>query len=140
MHWYLTVLRQYAEFSGRARRKEYWMFTLVHWVVVFGVVLVFFGLEWATGSEALVNVGVGVMLVYLLATFVPVLALTSRRLHDTGRSGWWQVIGFIPLVSIIGAPVLLVFCALDGTRGLNAHGLDPKVPAHPGRLDHSNIS
>jgi uncharacterized membrane protein YhaH (DUF805 family) len=123
MQWYAKVLRQYADFNGRARRTEYWMFTLVS--VIVGLVL---GLV-----DEVVFIGPGLSTtgwlhtIYSVAVIIPTLAVGARRLHDTGRSGWWLLIGVIPLV---GAIVLIVFFALEGQRSSNAHGPDPKaVPA-----------
>lgn len=113
MEWYLKVLRQYADFAGRARRKEYWMFTLISLVV--SIVL-------AILDNALGTVLLG--LLYWVAVLVPGLAVVVRRLHDTGRSAWWLLIGLIPL---IGAIVLVVFLATDGERQPNAYGRDPKT-------------
>lgn len=113
MEWYLKVLRQYADFTGRARRQEYWMFTLVS--VIISLVL------------AIVDFALGTGLVgwlYALAVLLPTLAVGARRLHDTGRTGWWQLIGIIP---VVGAIVLIVFFATDGDRQPNAYGPDPKA-------------
>jgi uncharacterized membrane protein YhaH (DUF805 family) len=120
MEWYLKVLRQYAEFDGRARRTEYWMFTLIS--VIISVVLTLidsFLLRSAVGFSVLSTL-------YGLAVLIPSLAVGARRLHDTGRSGWWQLIGIIPLV---GAIILIVFFATEGNRGPNNHGPDPKEAA-----------
>jgi uncharacterized membrane protein YhaH (DUF805 family) len=118
MQWYLKVLRQYADFTGRARRTEFWMFTLVN----IGVSLVLALIDnFVIGTSA---TGFGVLGgIYSLAVLVPSLAVGARRLHDTGRSGWWQLIAIIP---IIGWIMLIVFWALDGVRGANQHGPNPK--------------
>jgi uncharacterized membrane protein YhaH (DUF805 family) len=118
MEWYLKVLRQYVDFAGRARRKEYWMFTLVN--VIIALVLAILDNVFTTGILGLV---------YSLAVLLPSLAVGVRRLHDTGRSGWWLLISLIPL---IGAIVLVVFFATDGEPQPNAYGPDPK--AVPGEL------
>ena len=112
MNWYLGVFKNYAGFSGRARRKEYWMFVLFHIIV----------------AAVLLGVGIAIdsqipYLVYLLAAVVPSLAVFVRRLHDTGRSGWWFLIGLIP---VVGDIVLLVFMVSDGTREENQYGVNPK--------------
>jgi uncharacterized membrane protein YhaH (DUF805 family) len=120
MQWYAKVLRQYADFNGRARRTEYWMFTLVS--VIVGLVL---GLV-----DEVVFVGPGLSTtgwlhtIYSVAVLVPTLAVSARRLHDTGRSGWWLLIGLIPLIGVV---VLIVFFALEGRRSCNAYGPDPKA-------------
>ncbi|MGW8883335.1 DUF805 domain-containing protein [Streptomyces sp. NPDC055749] len=113
MNWYLTVLKNYAGFSGRARRKEYWMFVLFNFIA------------------AMVLAGIGVAIdtqipyiLYLVATVVPTLAVVVRRLHDTGRSGWWILISFVPLV---GGIILLVFLVSDGKQETNEYGANPKL-------------
>jgi uncharacterized membrane protein YhaH (DUF805 family) len=122
MKWYLKALRQYADFTGRARRKEYWMFTLVSVIISF--VLGFLdGVLHPDGNVGLLSIGLLEGL-YSLAVFLPSLAVSVRRLHDTGRSGWWQLIGIIP---VIGWIVIIVFFATDGERQPNAYGPDPKA-------------
>lgn len=113
MEWYLKVLRQYVDFAGRARRKEYWMFTLVS--VIISLVLAIL--------DNVLRIGI-LGLVYSLAVLLPSLAVGVRRLHDTGRSGWWLLLSLIPL---IGAIVLVVFFATEGERQPNAYGPDPKA-------------
>jgi len=117
MSWYLAVLKKYAVFSGRARRKEYWFFILFNLIIT--IVLTF--IDGAMGG--LGEGGIGILSgIYSLAVFLPSLAVTIRRLHDTDRTGWWFLIAFIPL---IGAIVLLVFMVLDGTPADNRYGPDP---------------
>jgi uncharacterized membrane protein YhaH (DUF805 family) len=118
MEWYLKVLRQYADFAGRARRKEYWMFTLVNVIISIVLAIIDNVLE-----ISVLTVGV-LGLLYSLAVLLPNLAVGVRRLHDTGRSGWWLLIGLIPL---IGTIVLIVFFATDGERQPNTYGPDPKA-------------
>ena len=128
MHWYLMVLRRYAEFTGRARRTEYW--TFIGSNIVAAIILAALdhglGLTYPVGagpSFAALPTGFGVLgTVFVLAVLVPTLAVTARRLHDIGRSGWWQLIALIPLV---GTVVLLLFCASDADRGPNRYGADP---------------
>lgn len=119
MRWYLEVLRKYAVFEGRARRKEYWYFFLFN--VINSVVLAFVdGLTGSFSAEA----GVGILGgLYSLAMLVPSVSVTVRRLHDTGRSGWWLLIGLIPL---IGTIVLLFFMVRDSFPGENQYGPNPK--------------
>ncbi|MEC4019938.1 DUF805 domain-containing protein [Streptomyces sp. H27-D2] len=113
MNWYVDVLKKYAEFSGRARRTEYWMFVLVS----FGVSVVL------SIADALLGTSPFIAALYSLAVFIPNLAVAIRRLHDTNRSGWWLLIGLIPFA---GAIVLLVFMASEGEPQDNAHGANPK--------------
>ena len=119
MDWYFEVLRKYAVFSGRARRKEYWLFTLFNLLAM----LVLSFIDGMIGMYS-IEAGVGLLSgIYALGILVPSLAVTVRRLHDTSRTGWWILIAFIPL---IGALVLLVFTVLDSTPGNNKYGPDPK--------------
>ncbi|WP_268939937.1 DUF805 domain-containing protein [Parahaliea maris] len=119
MQWYLKVLKNYVGFSGRAQRTEIWMFILINFLIT--LLLAFLD-----GMLGLYNaeVGVGVLQgVYSLAVFLPSLAVAVRRLHDIGRTGWWLLIAFIPLVGLI---VLLVFYCLDSQPGDNEYGPNPK--------------
>ncbi len=120
MSWYLNVLRKYAEFDGRARRREYWGFSIVNFVVILllGVPDAILGLATPGGGLGLLTA------IYVLAVALPWLAVTVRRLHDLGRSGWWVLIGVVPY---LGALVLLVFALLDGHAGANEYGPSPKT-------------
>jgi uncharacterized membrane protein YhaH (DUF805 family) len=120
MNWYLEVLKKYAEFNGRARRKEYWMFFLISTVI--SIILAVIDSFTGTISE---EAGLGLFSgIYALAVLIPGLSVTVRRLHDTDRSGWWILIGLIP---IIGGIALLIFMVLDSTPGGNQYGPNPKV-------------
>ncbi len=119
MNWYLKVLRQYVDFTGRARRMEFWVFTLVSLVIS----LLLNVLDSALHLGSMLDVGV-LGLLYSLAVLLPSLAVSVRRLHDIGRTGWWLLLAFIP---VIGWIVLLVFHALAGDRQPNAYGPDPKT-------------
>ena len=113
MNWYLGCWKKYVEFSGRARRQEYWMFVLFNILasVAMAVVDGILGTCGALGG------------LYSLAVLLPSLAVTFRRLHDTDRSGWWLLICLIPLA---GAIVFLVFLCLDSQPGANRFGPNPK--------------
>jgi len=114
-----TLTERYADFEGRARRSEYWFFVLFSYISII-VVSVVFGILGSMVSEVVGMIGlVGVM----LALFVPQLAVYVRRLHDTGKSGWWILFGLVPLV---GSIVLLVFLCTDSTPGSNQYGPNPK--------------
>jgi uncharacterized membrane protein YhaH (DUF805 family) len=121
MSWYLRAFQKYAVFAGRARRKEYWMFTLFNIIVsvLFGVVSAFAG-----NSNSPTNPVNIAFLVYLVLSFIPSLALTVRRLHDTERGTGWL---FISLVPFVGAIVLLWFLCSEGWSGHNKYGADPKT-------------
>ena len=118
MNWYLGVLKNYAGFDGRARRKEYWMFALFNAIIT----VVLEVLYAATSSNILMIL----LFVYILAVFVPGLAVGVRRLHDLNKSGAWLLIAFVPF---IGGIWLFVLTCLAGTRGPNQYGPDPKLAA-----------
>jgi uncharacterized membrane protein YhaH (DUF805 family) len=143
MEWMLMPLKRYAEFSGRSRRKEYWMYLLL--LVIVGFVLGM--IEGVMGLQQTVGGVYGPLSAILaLATFIPSLAVGVRRLHDTERSGWWMLLPIVPyavsfamlfsgnlpmagiaaMVALGCAIVLLVFMVLDGTKGPNKYGPDPK--------------
>ncbi|MHB8729447.1 MAG: DUF805 domain-containing protein [Sulfuricaulis sp.] len=122
MNWYLEVLTKYAVFSGRASRKEYWFFCMFN--IIIGVVLTV--IDRMTGSYN-AKAGMGLLSgIYALAVMIPSAAVLMRRLHDTNRSGWWLLIGLIPLIGVI---VLFVFLAQDSKPGVNQYGASPKEPA-----------
>lgn len=112
MHWYTDVLKKYAQFTGRARRQEFWMFTLfsVGIAIVLGIIggLIGFSL---------------LSTLYSLAVLVPSVAVGVRRLHDTGRSGWFMLLALIPVIGL----VLIYFLAIEGEKSENAFGPDPKA-------------
>ena len=127
-------LRKYADFTGRARRMEFWLF----WLFLIGIQIVFsilIGLVAGptaavadpTDPFAVLNGPAkalyGVFFLMMLALLIPSLAVSIRRLHDTNRTGWWLLLGLVPF---LGALVLLIFYLLDGTPGPNKYGPDPK--------------
>jgi uncharacterized membrane protein YhaH (DUF805 family) len=118
MNWYLDAWKNYVNFQGRARRKAYWMFVLFNIIalVVLGVIEGAIGLSGQNGYGILTGI-------YSLAMILPLIALAVRRLHDTGRSGWWILIGLVPL---IGPIVLIVFYVTDSQPGTNQYGPNPK--------------
>lgn len=121
MHWYFAVIGKYATFAGRARRKEYWMFALVNFAIC--IALGIAGMALLGTSQNAPWIVDAVLGIYLLLILLPSLAVTVRRLHDTGRSGWWF---WIQLVPFVGPIVLFVFTVLDGTPGANPYGPSPK--------------
>ncbi len=116
MNWYLEVIQKYAVFDGRARRKEYWMFFLFN--IIIAIVLSI--IEGSVGSPGILST------LYSLAVLLPSIGVSIRRLHDTGRTGWWLLIGLIPLLGLI---ILLVFMAQEGEAGENQYGPNPKALA-----------
>lgn len=122
MNWYLAVLKKYAVFDGRARRKEYWLFVLFNLIIA----LVLGFIDGAAGL-ADPQSGYGPLgALYTLAVLIPGIAVSVRRLHDTDHSGWWLLICLVP---IIGAIVLLVFMVRDSQPGQNQYGPNPKGAA-----------
>lgn len=117
-NWYLEPLKKYAEFSGRARRKEYWVFFLFNTIVQ----LVLGLLEGLLGIAPNMKMSI-LAVMYRFAVLVPGIAVSVRRLHDTDRSGWWLLVAPIPL---IGPILLLAFMLQDGTLGENQYGENPK--------------
>lgn len=120
MEWYLKVLRQYADFSGRARRKEYWMFTLFNVIFICIAIILdsVFGLSFNGMGYGLVYS------IYCLVVLVPGLAVGIRRLHDVGKSGWMVLVSLIPLIGWIW--ILILFCR-EGQLGENKWGANPKI-------------
>lgn len=128
MSWYLAVLKNYAKFSGRACRKEYWTYVLFHalailmlYAISLSALVLSAGLEGGLAA-VLAIAGTLPLIAYGLGTVVPTLAVVVRRLHDTGRTGWWYLIAFVPF----GGIVLLVFMVSPGDPHDNRHGPSPK--------------
>ena len=117
MKYWLECWKKYAAFSGRARRKEYWMFFLFNFLISFAIGFIF-------GLVGAPEAGSGVSGLYSLAALLPGLAVTCRRLHDTGKSAWWFLLVLVP---IVGAIVFLVFMCQDSQPGSNEYGSNPKV-------------
>jgi uncharacterized membrane protein YhaH (DUF805 family) len=113
--WYLGVLKKYVEFNGRARRTEFWMFALIS-----------FGISIALSIVGMMVGGRVLSSIYGLAVLLPSIAVGTRRLHDTNRSGWWQLLWIVPVVGWI---VLIVFFVQEGNKGANPYGPDPKAAA-----------
>jgi len=124
MNWYLAVLKKYAEFKGRARRREYWNFVLFNIIISIVLALV----DKVTGSFSAER-GFGILGgLYALAVIIPSIAVGVRRLHDTNRSGWWLLIGLIPCIGLI---VLIIFTVQDSQAGDNQYGPNPKAAPAP---------
>ncbi len=119
MNWFVSGLKRYAVFRGRAGRPEYWWFTLIYFLIslILGVLDVIAGTYSAESGAGLFSG------IFGIALLLPVLAVSVRRIHDTGRSGWWLLIALIPVIGLI---VLLVFTLQKGTDGPNAYGAGPE--------------
>ncbi|PKG58465.1 DUF805 domain-containing protein [Shewanella sp. Choline-02u-19] len=111
MDYFIGALKKYADFSGRARRTEFWMFILFYMIFSFLLGII----------DSLLGLGV-LTFIFSLGLLIPSLSIGARRLHDTGRSGWWQLIGIIPLIGLI---VLIVFYVQD-SHDENSYGDNPK--------------
>ncbi len=122
--WKKVMLKNYANFSGRARRAEYWYFVLGNFILIMPFyVIAMIGV--ATDMGAISTLGMIVYVIVALATIVPSLAVAVRRLHDINKSGWLYFIALIPL---IGAIILLVWFFTEGDKFTNNYGPDPKNP------------
>lgn len=122
MEWYLKVVRDnYANFTGRARRQEYWMFQLFNIIIIFALIVVLLGLGALLDAPGLISI----YLLYVFGVFVPSLAAAVRRLHDTGKSGWYYLVSLIPF---IGGIWLIILLATEVNVGPNEYGPDPKKP------------
>ncbi|WP_340587049.1 DUF805 domain-containing protein [Erythrobacter alti] len=144
MEWMILPFKRYAEFTGRSRRMEYWMFALLNIIVYAVLAILVFGIMGAGGgfldSYDPANPmtiyggffsGLGLLFVlWWLVVLIPGIAVNVRRLHDRDMSGWWYlgfvVASMIPLVGIIAAIAYLVLMLLPGTDGPNRFGPDPK--------------
>ncbi len=138
MEWALLPLKKYSDFTGRSRRKEFWLFILL--MIVVSVVAT--TIDSMLGMSGLIFGVYGPLtLIVALALLTPQLSVSVRRLHDTNRSGWWVLLGFVPVVTMIVsyqtglavlnllslvAFVLIYFFVLEGTKGPNQYGPDPK--------------
>ena len=113
MNWYLGCWKKFAEFSGRARRQEFWMFALFNFLASVALAIV----------DGILGTNGGLGAIYSLAALIPGLAVSARRLHDTDHSGWWILINLIPM---IGCIIYLVFLCSDSKPGENRFGPNPK--------------
>jgi uncharacterized membrane protein YhaH (DUF805 family) len=122
MSWFVLALKKYANFTGRSQRSEYWYFVLFYLLIFVALCLV----DWLVGTFSPSN-EIGLLSgIFSLAMIVPSIAVAARRLHDTDRSGWWQLLSLIPLIGVI---VLIVFLAQDSKPGENKYGPNPKMIA-----------
>lgn len=121
MEWFLKVVKEnYANFDGRARRKEYWTYTLFVMLIYFAISIVLSIIAWISSTlGGLLSIVLGLL---SLAILIPSLAVTVRRLHDTGKPTWYLIFGFIPFVNLY----LLYLLIIEGDKGPNEFGPDPK--------------
>jgi uncharacterized membrane protein YhaH (DUF805 family) len=130
MEWMLLPYRRYADFSGRSRRKEYWLFALFQFIVsiaIFGIMVAGrLPVDQATGQTDFgptFSAGIVLFAIFSLGSFMPALAVAVRRFHDQDKSGWMLLLYLIPYV---GPVIVLVLLCIDGTSGPNRFGPDPK--------------
>ncbi|MCH9660824.1 MAG: DUF805 domain-containing protein [Bacteroidetes bacterium] len=129
--WKKVVFKNYANFEGRARRSEYWYYTLLNIIIVVPLAFLIGFVGGGAGEDSpIFYIGLGLLLLIALALLIPSIAVAVRRLHDTNKSGWWYLLGVIPLVSYIGGIVLLVFYCSNGDSGTNQYGQDPKISSN----------
>jgi len=121
--WFMKALKNYVGFEGRARRKEFWYYQLVAFVL--GIIAATLDSILGTPGAAIGQGVLGSLLA--LALILPSLAVGARRLHDSGRSGWWQLL----IITVIGVIVLIVFWVQDSDEGANTHGANPKLEPIP---------
>ena len=126
MEWMLMPLKRYANFSGRSRRKEYWMFILFLVLASIALTLVLGMFSLSEGEEGSM-LGLGgtaiILVLFYFAILIPSIAVQVRRFHDQDKSGWFVLLNLIPY---LGGIIVLVFMCLEGTRGPNRYGPDPK--------------
>ena len=133
MEWMLMPYRRYADFSGRSQRKEYWMFVLFSLLVTMVCMAVMFagGMSLDESGQAAPGIlfwlGLVVLVIFAVGSIIPSIAVQVRRFHDQDKSGWMVLIGFIPYV---GGLIVFIFMCLEGTRGPNRFGADPKNPTN----------
>jgi uncharacterized membrane protein YhaH (DUF805 family) len=132
MEWMLMPLRRYADFNGRSRRKEYWMFVLgllivylaLGMLVAVGAASTPMGMEQGMAWSSVAMLGMGLIFLVAFAVIIPAIAVQVRRFHDQDKSGWFVLLNLVPYV---GGIIVLVFMCLEGTKGDNRYGPDPKA-------------
>ena len=136
MEWMILPYKRYFDFSGRSRRKEFWMFTLFVFIIeaiIFSIIFsqvpftedAIAAME-ANGPSSLFFWGFALLGIFGLATIIPSIAVQVRRFHDQDKSGWMVLLNFVPA---IGGLIVIVFMFIEGTKGPNRYGPDPKDPA-----------
>src|SRR5688500_12997991 len=131
MEWMILPYKRYADFSGRSQRLEYWLFTLFYVLVILALIILAVALDpsWQSGGVSDDGLGTAsaaaliVLAVFVVGSIIPSIAVTVRRFHDQDKSGWMYLLTFIPYV---GGLIVFVFMCLEGTRGENSYGSDPK--------------
>ena len=128
-----TLTMRYADFNGRARRSEYWFFALFQTLIVVALCIILGIIGYKTEGDSIIFfIIIGILVLFILATIIPNLALIVRRLHDTNKTGWLLLLYFIP----IGGLVLFIFTLLDSDPNRNQYGPNPKADALTSAEDH----
>ncbi len=130
MNWYAKVFKQYLDFSGRARRREFWMFSLFHYLIVIFLIMIDVQFELESNEIGLLTT------IYFLISFLPFLAVSVRRLHDTGKSGWYLLIGLLPFV---GGFILFIFLCFESEYGTNKWGQNPLGKGNSDPIDEIGV-
>lgn len=117
MHWYLNGLAKFADFNGRERRKSYWLFMLINFLIAVLVIII----EALLFTTLSIDTGYFLSGTYMLLSLVPLWAISVRRLHDVGKSGWWALLGVVPFLGLI----VLAFSLMDSAPD-NEYGESPK--------------
>jgi uncharacterized membrane protein YhaH (DUF805 family) len=132
LKWYLQAFKKFGDFSGRARRKEYWYFVLFHIFIQLAILFIFGGPDVLNqnSNATLGTMGVIVLILYIIITFIPALGLQVRRYHDTNRSGFYI---FMSLIPCVGAMLQVIALCTEGDRFANKYGPDPKEAEYGNR-------
>ncbi len=125
MEWYLMVWKRCTQFTGRSRRMEYWMFSLIHAAIFLAIEIAALALAASRAPGTMIFITFTFCFLYAFAALVPYLAVSVRRLHDMGKSGWWMLLSFVPLLDLL----LIVFFCFDSEPDGNQYGPNPKPPA-----------
>lgn len=127
MEWYAIAMQRYAQFTGRSRRREYWIFALVNTIIF--CVLYAVGITFFFAGQRPIGIALfALCFAYALAVIIPGLSCGVRRLHDIGKSGWFML---LPLIPFFGGLILIVLHLLDSQPGANQYGPNPKFPVQP---------
>jgi uncharacterized membrane protein YhaH (DUF805 family) len=123
IYWFVAALKNYTNFHGRARRKEYWYFILINLLVLLALTAIEYSYKIKTFDVGFGNSMGLLSSLYLLFIFLPTVAVTTRRLHDTNRSGWWQLLYLVPAIGVL----VIFICTLeDSFPGSNQYGKNPR--------------
>ncbi len=129
--WKKVLIENYANFEGRARRAEYWYYILMNIILGFSSILFFVIIGVITDIFEIAIVGYIIFILYTLIVLIPSIAVAVRRLHDTNKTGWLYLLNFVPF----GGLVLFIFYCIEGDKGANQYGTDPKNEGYTDEID-----